>query len=79
MADLVLPVFRRGPYLDVTNSRKSLFDVPMIDTGKLPTPQNLPMRGEYSSTPSYSLMKSCGQSSTPVVSSLTYKIKVLKV
>ena len=37
---VAIPVFRRGPYLDVTNSRKSLFDVPMMDTGKLPTPQN---------------------------------------
>ena len=40
MWPMAIPVFRRGPYLDVTNSRKSLLDVPMMETGKLPTPQN---------------------------------------
>ena len=53
-----LPVLIRGPYFDDTNSRKSLFEVPIMETGKLPMPQNFPISGEYSSTPSYRLMKS---------------------
>ena len=48
-------MFIRGPYLDDTNSRKSLLEVPMMDTGKLPMPQNFPIKGDNKNCTAYSV------------------------
>ena len=54
-----------------TNSRKSLLEDPMMETGKLPTPHQRPISSEYSSTPSYSDTWSPGHWAAEEVSSFT--------